>query len=93
MAVRRAAQAASTLALGGALTLGLAGTASAAPIADLSGMGCPTSYTNYYGNGGFVQTLTYTYTGGNGYRYGHYNVVFRNNFGDTNEGSRDYRCY
>ncbi|MFD8480459.1 hypothetical protein [Kitasatospora sp. NPDC059673] len=93
MAVRRAAKAVSVLALGGALALGTAGPASASGVADLTGMGCPDYYTDYYGNGGFVQTLAYTYTGGNGYRYGHYNVVFRNNFGTTNEGSRDYRCY
>ncbi|MGW4384164.1 hypothetical protein [Kitasatospora sp. NPDC004531] len=93
MAVRRAAKAVSVLALGGALTLGLAGTAAASPIADLTGMGCPTSYTNFYGNGGFTQTLSYTFTAGNGYRYGHYNVVFHNQFGDTDEGYREYRCY
>ena len=93
MLIRRAAKAASVLALGGALTLGLAGTAFAAPIADLTGMGCPGSYTNFYGNGAFVQTLSYTFSGGNGYRYGHYNVVFHNSFGYTDEGYREYRCY
>ncbi|MFG2692981.1 hypothetical protein ACIHEI_34285 [Kitasatospora sp. NPDC051984] len=93
MPIRRAAKAMSVLALGGALVVGMTGTASAAGIADLTGMGCPDYYTNYYGNGGFVQTLAYTFTGGNGARYGHYNVVFRNNYGETNEGYREYRCY
>ncbi|BAJ26606.1 MULTISPECIES: hypothetical protein [Kitasatospora] len=93
MAFRRTAKALAVTALAGALTLGVAGVAAAANATNLTGMGCPDSYVNNYGDGQFKQYLSYTYIAGNGYKYGHYDVYFTNWSGNAYQGSADYRCY
>ncbi|MFE1316145.1 hypothetical protein [Kitasatospora phosalacinea] len=93
MAFRRATKVLAVTALVGALALGAAGTASAAPVADLTGKGCPEEYFNGYGDGQFQQFLAYTYTAGNGQLYGRYVVYWVNWSGTTFQGTADYRCY
>ncbi len=92
MTFRRAARVLAVTALAGGLALGPAGAASAAPATDLSGMGCPGSYYNNYGDGQFRQFRTSTYIAGNGLRHGVYDVYFVNWSGTRYQGSADYMC-
>ncbi|MER7750793.1 hypothetical protein [Kitasatospora sp. NPDC097643] len=97
--MRTVVKAAVTTAVAGVLALGLTGTASAATgPANLTGLGCPGSYTNNNsangGATGWTQYLQYTYTGGNGFRYGHYTVYYWSVNGSSSyQGTNDYRCY
>ncbi|MFJ4677854.1 MULTISPECIES: hypothetical protein [Kitasatospora] len=92
MAPRRAARALTVTALAGALALTLAGPAAASPVANLSGLGCPATYSNNYGDGQFQQFRTSTYVAGNGFRHGVYDIYFINWSGRRYQGSADYMC-
>ncbi|RKE17521.1 hypothetical protein [Streptomyces sp. TLI_171] len=94
MALRTVAKAASALALGGALVLGLSGAAFAATgPTNLSGNGCPSSYSNLGDGGTYIQTLTKRFVAANGLAYGDYSVVFRNSAGiKSTLPAREYRC-
>ncbi|MEW2523059.1 hypothetical protein [Actinacidiphila alni] len=93
--MRNLIRVASTVTIGGALLLGVTGVASAADgPANLTGKGCPSSYTNSASYGSYKQTLTRTFIAGNGFRYGDYNVTFINPAtGPQPAGTREYRCY
>ncbi|MFF4342253.1 hypothetical protein ACFY00_20265 [Kitasatospora sp. NPDC001540] len=93
MPFRRTTKVLAVATLASALALGAAGTASAAPYTDLTGKGCPGEYDNGYGDGQFQQVLSYTFTAGNGQRYGHYLIYWINWSGKSYQGSTDYRCY
>ncbi|MGY0021323.1 hypothetical protein [Streptomyces sp. cg35] len=93
--MRNLIRVASTVTIGGALLFGVSGVASAADgPANLTGKGCPSSYTNSASYGSYKQTLTGTFIAGNGFRYGRYNVTFINPAtGPQPAGTKEYRCY
>ncbi|QKW18155.1 hypothetical protein HUT16_02930 [Kitasatospora sp. NA04385] len=95
MRARTAAKAASVLALGSALALTLSGAAFAASgPTNLTGKGCPSSYSNSADGGTYVQALTKKFVAANGLQYGDYSVIFRNAAGGKSTlPSREYRCY
>ncbi|BAJ26607.1 MULTISPECIES: hypothetical protein [Kitasatospora] len=92
MALRRTARAVTTTAVAGTLALTFTGTASAAAATNLNWMGCPSSYTNNYGDGQFQQYRTSTYIAGNGLKHGTYDIYFVNWSGNRYQNSTDYFC-
>ncbi|MFC8718269.1 hypothetical protein [Kitasatospora sp. NPDC057198] len=96
MGVRTATKAVSALALAGALSFGLGGSAFAVTSGptNLTGKGCPSIYTNSADGGTWIQSLTKKFVAANGLQYGDYKVSFRTSAGTlVNEGTREYRCY
>lgn len=93
--MRTTIKAAVTVTAAGALALGLSGVANAADgPANLTGKGCPSSYTNSASYGSYKQTLTRTFIAGNGFKYGDYKVTFINPAtGPQPAGTAEYRCY
>ncbi|QKW18156.1 hypothetical protein HUT16_02935 [Kitasatospora sp. NA04385] len=95
MRIRTAVKAATTLAVAGGLALTLSGAAFAASgPTNLTGKGCPSSYSNNADGGTWTQGLTKKFVAPNGLQYGDYKVTFRTPAGSlVNEGTKEYRCY
>jgi hypothetical protein len=95
--MRNIVKAAAALALGGALALGVSTSAFAANgPTNLTGAGCPGSFTNYDGNGGsWEQDLRAgsPFTAGNGWMYGDYTVWHHVGSSWYYSGVNEYRCY
>ncbi|MFE4974384.1 hypothetical protein ACFRAR_20035 [Kitasatospora sp. NPDC056651] len=95
--MRKIAKIAASAAMGGALLLGFTGTASAdTGPTNLTGMGCPSSYTNYNsatgGTSGWSQRLTRTFVAPNSLLYGVYDIYSWTSAGSTFQGTTEYRC-
>ncbi|MFC8718266.1 hypothetical protein [Kitasatospora sp. NPDC057198] len=95
MRIRTAAKAVSALALAGGLALGLSGSAFAVTgLTNLTGKGCPSSYTNNYNGGFFTQVLTKRFVAANGLAYGDYSVLYHAANGSVSSyPKQEYRCY